>query len=90
MTAQRRWTRKRTYGEDREDWVVLRDGVVVGRVMLDEQQEHPVGEGAWEWTVITMPALSGSAESMEEALEEVRRGASDDWAHVPHGWPVDR
>lgn len=40
MTAQRRWTRKRTYGADREEWVVLRDGVVVGRVMLDEQREH--------------------------------------------------
>jgi hypothetical protein len=32
------WTRKITFEPELDDWVVLWDGLVVGRVMRDEQQ----------------------------------------------------
>lgn len=32
------WTRKITFEADASDWVVLRDSLVVGRVMVDNQQ----------------------------------------------------
>lgn len=90
MMAERRWTRKRTFEEDQEDWVVLRDGLVVGRVMLDEHQSSRAGKTKWLWSLLTMPARNGSAETMEEALEEIRSRATDNWGHQPHGWPDDR
>ncbi|MBF5078504.1 hypothetical protein F1642_04910 [Paracoccus sp. NBH48] len=88
MTAH--WTRKITFEADANDWVVLRDGLVVGRVMLDDQQSSRLGCDQWAWSVITMPSKNGYSDSMPEALEEVRARASDKWGHKPHGWPDDR
>ncbi|SCY61155.1 hypothetical protein [Paracoccus tibetensis] len=84
------WTRKRTFDPDLEDWVVLRDGLMVGRVYYDDLRLSTSGAGIWEWSVITMPAHSGLASSLEEALEKVRELATADWGHEPHGWPDDR
>ena len=84
------WTRKITFEADANDWVVLRDGLVVGRVMLDDQQSSRLGCDQWAWSVITMPSKNGYSDSMPEALEEVRGRASDKWGHKPHGWPDDR
>lgn len=88
MTAQ--WTRKITFEPELHDWVVLRDGLVVGRVMLDEQQSSRLSSPQWAWSVVTMPSKNGWSDSMEAALEEVRTRASDKWGHKPHGWPDDR
>lgn len=84
------WTRKRTFEPEHDDWVVLRDGFVVGRVMRDTQQRSRVGREQWMWNVLTMPAHNGWADTLEEALEQVRELASDRWGHKPHGWPDDR
>ncbi|KJZ31397.1 hypothetical protein TW83_08965 [Paracoccus sp. S4493] len=83
MTAH--WTRKITFGADANDWVVLRDGLVVGRVMLDDQQSSRLGQDQWAWSVITMPSENGYPDSIEAALEEIRARASDKWGHKPHG-----
>ncbi|MFN4062321.1 MAG: hypothetical protein ACK4IA_16430 [Paracoccus hibiscisoli] len=84
------WTRKCTFEPDQDDWVVLRDGLVVGRVMRDEQQSSRLNRDQWSWSVVTMPARNGWSDTMAEALEKVRELASDSWGHEPHGWPDDR
>ncbi|WP_131578086.1 hypothetical protein [Paracoccus nototheniae] len=55
-TAQ--WTRKRTFEPEHDDWTVLRDGMVAGRVFWDVTQG---GSGAevWRWSVITTPSRTG-------------------------------
>jgi hypothetical protein len=88
MTAH--WTRKITFEPELDDWVVLRDGLVVGRVMRDDQQSSRLSRLQWAWSVVTMPSKNGFSDSMEGALEEVRARASDKWGHKPHGWPDDR
>ena len=88
MTAH--WTRKVTFEPELDDWVVLRDGLVVGRVMRDDQQSSRQSRPQWAWSVVTMPSKNGWSDSMEAALEEVRARASDKWGHKPHGWPDDR
>ena len=71
------WTRKRTNiaGKTRDDdWTVLRDGEVVGRVYADQ---WPREESLrWQWSTLTYPSESGYAATMGEALEEVRRAAA--------------
>ena len=84
------WTRKRAFEPELNDWVVLRDGLVVGRVMHDEQQSSRLSYAQWAWSIITMPSKNGWSDSMEAALKEVREGPSDKWGHKPHGWPDDR
>lgn len=84
-----RWARKPTFEPDADDWVVLRDGLMVGRVMLDAQQTSRQGCPQWMWTVITMPARSGTVATLEVALEKVRQLSSHLWAHQPHGWPIE-
>lgn len=84
------WARKITFETDANDWVVLRDGLVVGRVMLDDQQSNRLGLDQWAWSVITMPSKNGYLDTMAEALEEVRIRASDEWGHKPHGWPDEQ
>lgn len=90
------WSRKITFEADADDWVVLRDGLVVGRVMRhascamrDEQQSSRLSSPQWAWSVITMPSKNGWSDSIESALEEVRSRASDKWGHKLHGWPDD-
>lgn len=84
------WTRKRTFDPELDDWVILRDVLMVGRVVRDEPETSGVATDQWMWSVITMPAWNGWATSMDEALERVRDLASDNWGHEPHGWPADR
>lgn len=69
---------------------ILWDGLVVGRVMHDEQQSSRLSRPQWPWSVITMPSKNVWSDSMEAALEEVPVRASDNWGHKPHGWPDDR
>ncbi|MGN7870532.1 hypothetical protein [Paracoccus sp. 22332] len=83
-----KWTRKLAFPDDRDgdkDWVILRDGYVVGRVIWDRSQG--VGRPHWRWSVITMPARNGWTETMEAALAQVKAAASDRWGHEPYGWP---
>ena len=76
------WTRKRAFEPDAEDWLVRRDGLVVGRVFWYMNQ---MGRPApWRWSIITLPASSGYVATREEALEKVKEGASDRWAHPPY------
>lgn len=80
------WTRKRTWPDDddaEDDWTVLRDGFVVGRVYWDRSQH---GSQKWRWAVLTLPAYRGYTETLEEGLEKVRDHASDKWGHQPYGW----
>jgi len=82
------WTRKLTFPDDRDagdDWTLLRDGFVVGRVFLDANQASRASK--WRWAVITIPARNGWAETMEAALDQVKSFASDRWGHEPYGWP---
>lgn len=87
MTAH--WRLKVTYEADADDWVVLRAGLVVGRVMRDKQQSSRLSRPQWAWSVVTMPSKNGYSESMEAALEEVRAHPSGKWGHKPYGWPDD-
>lgn len=80
-----KWTRKLTYpGESETDWVVLRDGFVVGRTFWDRNQSGR--ERPWLWAVITTPTRKGFSATMEEALEHIREAASDDFGIVPYTW----
>ena len=79
------WTRKRTWPDDDDapdDWTVLRDGLVVGRVLWDRSQNR---SEKWLWAVLTLPTHQGHTETMEEGLEKVRRHASETWGHEPYG-----
>lgn len=87
--SMRKWTRKRTFRPENDDWVILRDDLVVGRVEKDEAQTSRKGSEQWWWSVLTMPAQGGWASSLEEAQERVRDLASEKWGHRPHGWPVE-
>lgn len=75
MTAH--WSRKITFKPELDDWVVLRDGLVVGCVMRDDQQSSRQSRPQWAWSVVTMQSKNGFSDSMEAALEEVRARASD-------------
>lgn len=81
-----RWTRVHTFAEIEsvDDWTVLRDGLVVGRVFKDITQ-HDRRE-TWRWSVITIPSANSYSETLGKALEEVRARASDKWGHPPYGW----
>lgn len=82
-----RWTRKRAFEPEYEDWVILRDGLVVGRVFFDIAQSG--ARPKWRWSVITVPTRVGHAESLPLALAEVKAAASDRWGHPPYGWPLE-
>lgn len=75
------WTRKRTFEPEHEDWTVLRDGLVVGRVLWDVTQ-HPRRAAVWRWAVITVPSRTGYVETMAAALAQVKAQAqaTDRWA----------
>ena len=71
---EHRWTRRRTViaGQTHpDDWCVLCDGHVVGRV-----HRAPAGSqaGRWSWAVQTLPGAGGYAGTLEAALESVREG----------------
>lgn len=68
------WTRKRTRIAGRilqDDWIVHRDGLPVGRVRLD-YRENP-GRNVWLWFKQTVPGTHGEADTLDEALEAVRK-----------------
>lgn len=71
-----RWTHIATWPDSSRDTdrVVLRDGLVVGRVHLTitAHDGHK-----WCWAVHTHPASSGRAETLAEGLEMIRKRASD-------------
>ncbi|SMO78519.1 hypothetical protein [Paracoccus laeviglucosivorans] len=81
-----RWTRVQTFAEieSADDWTVLRNGLVVGRVFKDITQHNR--PETWRWSVITIPSANSYAETLEKALEQVRARASDKWGHPPYGW----
>ncbi|TJZ89016.1 hypothetical protein FA743_19550 [Paracoccus gahaiensis] len=80
------WTRKKTFEPEFEDWTVLRDRLVVGRVFWDVTQGGARAE-VWRWSVITMPSRTGYCETLEGALEQVKAHATDRWGHQPYRWP---
>lgn len=82
MTSHR-WTRALTWPDRPDDWSVLRDGLVVGFVSHEKNQI--AGKMEWRWAVITTPQAGTFAETMEEALEQVRKHASMKWLHKPYG-----
>ena len=83
-------TANKVVAAEYNDWVILRDGLVVGRVMHDQQQSSSPSIPQWAWLVMTMPSKNGWSDSMEAALEEVYPRASDKRGHTPHGRPDDR
>lgn len=73
-----RWTRKRAFDDD-DDWIVLRDGLVVGRVFYDNLEMANQGSTKWRWSVVTIPIQEGAAPTLEAALERVRELATNEW-----------
>ncbi len=70
------WTRRLTWpGERDDDWVVLRDGVIVGRV-YQVTYYNPMRE-VWAWFKQTIPGRSGEAKTLEAALEAVRQAVGE-------------
>ncbi|TWI29761.1 hypothetical protein [Paracoccus sulfuroxidans] len=71
-----RWTHVATWpdGDRDTDRVVLRDGLVVGRVHVVLM---PYGPDKWSWAVQTHPASSGLADTLDEGLGMIRKLASD-------------
>ncbi len=53
-----------------DDWVVLRRGVPVGRVLLDRFPRN--GAKPWSWHKHTVPGRNGREDSIEAALEALR------------------
>ena len=70
------WTRRRTVVAGRDDgdndWEVLKDGRLVGRVYATML---PDGDCSWMWFLQAGTPEQGYAESMEAALDEVRSHA---------------
>ena len=60
------------------DFVVKRDGKHVGRVMQQRLGMSAGGDLVWWWGTWTYPSVHGYETSLEEALERVRQGATDD------------
>jgi hypothetical protein len=83
------WIRKRSFEGTDNDWTVLRDGLVVGRVYFDISQNDFRAE-RWFWATMTIPACSGYSETMAAGLEQVRSLSTAKWSHAPHGWPAER
>lgn len=65
------WTRRQTFPEADDDFVVLRDGETVGRVYRSDPQARS-GRDLWFWSVLVQPTASGWAGTLEAALEAVR------------------
>lgn len=61
-----------------DDYVVRRDGKDVGRVMQERLGMSAGSELVWGWSTRTYPSVHGYAPTLEEALERVRQGATDD------------
>lgn len=65
------WTRKLTWpGRTPDDWLVLRDGVSVGRVYLTTLR-NPTRD-VWVWFRQVGHGRNGEAPTLQEALEAVR------------------
>lgn len=75
------WTRRRTDlpfpGQTPpDDWVVIRRGQIVGRIM--EAVSRP-GAAPWQWTTWTMPHDRGTADSRDDALHQLREALRRRW-----------
>lgn len=74
------WTRKRTFIGGRyvdNDWMVLRHGQEVGRVY-----SVPVGSMLgphFSWSTLTLPPARGRADTLDEALEQMRETIRAQW-----------
>lgn len=84
MTAEdiARWTRRPTIIGGQvapDDWIVLRDGVALGRVY---RRPYIPGTPAFWWGSWTHPPQQGHVETMDAALEMCRRAIGD--LPVPH------
>lgn len=55
-------------GEAVDDYAVVRDGPVVGRIY---RHTHGPSAGTWYWGLSVPPFGNGMAESMEEAKEAI-------------------
>lgn len=78
-----KWTRRKMTIDGRvigDDWLVKRDGWVVGRVRL---QSIPDRGLKWLWQTITDERASGQVDTIDHALEKVRANATETW-------PVER
>lgn len=71
-----RWTHIATWPDSSRDTdrLVLRDGLVVGRVHIEKMSYGP---DKWGWAVRTYPSSSGLADTLQEGLEMIRKLATD-------------
>jgi hypothetical protein len=70
------WTCRRTFDPDLDDWFVLRDGVMVGRVNRDVLHSLLTKSEQWHWTVFTAPQRAGCACSLQDALNMIRKNVA--------------
>lgn len=58
------------------DWLVYRHKQSVGRVLMSVQVPDVP---AYSWNTLTNPAMNGRAETLEEALSELREAIRSRW-----------
>lgn len=82
------WTRKPTIIGDRHtpgDYIVLRRGQEVGRVLLAAPLPHG---RAYEWNTRTYPCDSGYADDLDDALDQLREAIRARWPDSEESVPV--
>lgn len=82
------WTRKLTVigGQTApNDWAILRNRQVVGRVYMGALQH---GELHWHWSTSVYPSDWGRTKTMEEALDRLRAAIRARWPDSVARLPV--
>lgn len=65
-----RWTKLQNWTDRPNDWTIRRDGKPVGRVY---DNGFDGGAGRWVWAVQSGECGMGFSQTLDEALEEVRK-----------------
>jgi len=67
---QDRLEKREPFTENPNDYAVVLDGPVVGRIYL---YEHGPSKGKWGWFLQSPTGASGYGESLEDAKEQLRQ-----------------
>ena len=70
QAQQSKVEQKAQFSEDPNDYAVMIDGPVVGRIYL---HEHGPSKGKWNWFLQSPTGASGYADSLDEAKEQLKQ-----------------